>query len=270
MQFELEPVAAAYSYEANLRKDELLLVADFGGGTTDFTLVRVGSEARRMRDSQQRVLACAGVGIAGDSFDAKLVRHLVAPLLGRGAQWRLIGKIRTVPNWPFAKLEHWHRLSFLKSNENMEALRSLRARALEPDKIDLFIMLVTEDLGFQLHRAVQQAKYELSLKQEAIFSFRVAGIHVSQSITRAQFEEWITDDLHAISSCVDRMLESRGVKPGDIERVFLTGGSSFVPAVRDIFESRFGRERIVGGSEFTSVAKGLALRSRDLSNQKKT
>jgi len=270
VQFELEPVAAAYSYEANLRKDELLLVADFGGGTTDFTLVRVGSEARRMRDSQQRVLACAGVGIAGDSFDAKLVRHLVAPLLGRGAQWRLIGKIGTVPNWPFAKLEHWHHLSFLKSNENMEALRSLRARALEPDKIDLFIMLVTEDLGFQLHRAVQQAKYELSLKQEAIFSFRVAGIHVSQSITRAQFEEWITDDLHAISSCVDRMLESRGVKPGDIERVFLTGGSSFVPAVRDIFESRFGRERIVGGSEFTSVAKGLALRSRDLSNQKKT
>jgi hypothetical chaperone protein len=270
VQFELEPVAAAYSYEANLRKDELLLVADFRGGTTDFTLVRVRPEARRMRDSQQRVLACAGVGIAGDSFDAKLVRHLVAPLLGRGAQWRLIGKIGTVPNWPFAKLEYWHHLSFLKSNENMEALRSLRARALEPDKIDLFIMLVTEDLGFQLHRAVQQAKYELSLKQEAIFSFRVAGIHVSQSITRAQFEEWITDDLHAISSCVDRMLESRGVKPGDIERVFLTGGSSFVPAVRDIFESRFGRERIVGGSEFTSVAKGLALRSRDLSNQKKT
>lgn len=270
VQFELEPVAAAYSYEANLRKDELLLVADFGGGTTDFTLVRVGPEARRMRDSQQRVLACAGVGIAGDSFDAKLVRHLVAPLLGRGSQWRLIGKIGTVPNWPFAKLEHWHHLSFLKSNENMEALRSLRARALEPDKIDLFIMLVTEDLGFQLHRAVQQAKYELSVKQEAIFSFCVPGIQVSQRVTRAQFEEWITDELHAISSCVDGMLENRGVKLGDVEKVFLTGGSSFVPAVRDIFESRFGRERIVGGSEFTSVAKGLALRSRDLSNQKKT
>ena len=270
VHFEFEPVAAAYSYEASLRKDELLLVADFGGGTTDLTLVRVGPDARRMRDSQKRVLASAGVGIAGDSFDAKLVRHLVAPLLGRGSQWRLIGKTGTVPNWPFAKLEHWHHLSFLKSNENMEALRSLRARALEPDKIDLFIMLVTEDLGFQLHRAVQEAKYELSVKQEATFSFRIPGVHVSEKVTRAEFEEWISDELHAIASCVDHMLQSAAVKPSEIDRVFLTGGSSFVPAVRDIFEQRFGRERIVGGSEFTSVAKGLALRSRDLSNQKPT
>jgi len=268
VHFEFEPVAAAYSYEANLREDELLLVADFGGGTTDFTLVRVGPESRRMK-SQERVLASAGVGIAGDSFDAKLVRHLVAPLLGRGSEWRLLGKTGTVPNWPFAKLEHWHHLSFLKSNENMEALRALRARAIEPDKIDLFIMLVTEDLGFQLHRAVQQAKYELSVNQNAIFSFRVPGIRVSQTVTRAQFEEWISDEIQAIESCVDHMLESSAVKPSEVDRVFLTGGSSFVPAVRGIFERRFGRERIVGGSEFTSVVKGLALRSRDLWNRKK-
>src|SRR5215472_12413248 len=198
VHFEFEPVAAAYSYEANLSKDELLLVADFGGGTTDFTLVRVGPDARR-RNSQQRVLASAGVGIAGDSFDAKFVRHLVAPLLGRGSEWRLLGKTGTVPNWPFAKLEYWHHLSFLKSNENMEALRALRARALEPDKIDLFIMLVTEFLGYQVHRAVQHAKYELSVRQEAVFSFRVPGINVSQTVTRAQFEEWISDELHAIA-----------------------------------------------------------------------
>ena len=262
--FELEPVAAAYSYEATLNKDELLLVADFGGGTTDFTLVRVGPNACRMRNSHERVLASAGVGIAGDAFDAKLVRHLVAPLLGRGSQWRLVGKTGTVPNWPFAKLEHWHHLSFLKSNENMESLRALRARAVEPDKIDLFIMLVTEDLGFQLHGAVQHAKYELSTKHEAIFSFRVPGIHVSQRVTRAQFEEWISEELHAIASCVDQMLARSRVRPAEVERVFLTGGSSFVPAVRQIFERRFGIECLVGGSEFTSVAKGLALRSRDL------
>lgn len=268
VHFEFEPVAAAYSYEANLRKDELLLVADFGGGTTDFTLVRVGPDARRVRNSQKRVLASAGVGIAGDSFDAKLVRHLVAPLLGRGSEWRLVGKTGTIPNWPYAKLEHWHHLSFLKSNENMEALRSLRARALEPDKIELFIMLVAEDLGFQLHGAVQNAKYELSVKHEAIFSFRVPGIHISQTVTRAEFEEWISEELQGIASCVDQMLRGIGVKPSEVDKVFLTGGSSFVPAVREIFEYRFGCNRIVGGSEFTSVAKGLALRSRDLSNRK--
>ncbi len=270
VHFEFEPIAAAYSYEANLKKDELLLVGDFGGGTTDFTLVRVGPDARRTTDSQKRVLASAGVGIAGDSFDAKIVRHLVAPLLGRGSQWRLVGKTGTVPNWPFAKLEHWHHLSFLKSNENMESLRSLRARALEPDKIDLFIMLVTEDLGFQLHRSVQQAKYELSMKPEATFSFRVPGINAAQKVTRAEFEEWISEELNAIASCVDHMLENSGVKASEVDKVFLTGGSSFVPAVRSIFEKRFGRERVVGGSEFTSVVKGLALRSRDLSSRKRS
>jgi hypothetical chaperone protein len=146
----------------------------------------------------------------------------------------------------------------------MEALRALRARAVEPDKIDLFIMLVTEDLGFQLHRAVQHAKYELSIKQESVFSFRVPGIQVSHRVTRAQFENWISEEIQAIATCVDGMLESRGVRPSDVDRVFLTGGSSFVPAVREIFERRFGSNRLVGGSEFTSVAKGLALRSRDL------
>ena len=140
----------------------------------------------------------------------------------------------------------------------------MRARAIEPSKIDLFIQLVTDDLGFQLHKAVQQAKYELSIQQEALFSFRVPGIHISQTVSRAQFEEWIADEVHSIAACVDEMLENSGVKPGKIDKVFLTGGSSFVPAVRNIFERRFGKKRLVGGSEFTSVAKGLALRSRDL------
>jgi hypothetical chaperone protein len=227
-------------------------------------VVRVGPNARKIKNADERILASAGVGVAGDSFDAKLVRRLVAPLLGRGSQWRLLGKTGTVPNWPFAKLEHWHHLSFLKSSENMEALRAMRARALEPDKLDLFIMLVTEDLGFQLHRAVQDAKYQLSGKQEALFSFHAPGVHVSQRVTRAEFEDWISEELHAIAACLDQMLKSSGVKPSEIDRVFLTGGSSFVPAVRQIFQSRFGRDRLVGGSEFTSVAKGLALRSRDL------
>ena len=264
VHFEFEPVAAAYFYEARLTSDQVVLVADFGGGTTDFTVVRVGPDARRIRNSEQRILASAGVGIAGDSFDAKLVRHLVAPLLGRGSEWRLLGKTGTIPNWPYAKLEHWHHLSFLKSSENMEALRALRARALEPEKLDLFIMLVMEDLGFHLHRAVQHAKYELSRHQEALFTFRVPGIQISQRVTRGQFEGWIAEELHAIATCVDRMLENHGLKPAEIEKVFLTGGSSFVPAVREIFERRFGRERLVGGSEFTSVAKGLALRAREL------
>jgi hypothetical chaperone protein len=269
VHFEFEPVAAAYSYEAGLTEDELLLVADFGGGTTDFSLIRVGPKARKTKSASDRILANGGVGIAGDAFDAKLVRHLVAPLLGHGSLCRLVGKTATMPNWPFVKLEHWHHLSFLKSKENMEALRQLRAQALEPDKIELFILLVTEDLGFQLHSAVQRTKFELSNKQESLFTFRVPGIHISDKVTRQQFEEWIAEELNAIEHCVDDVLKQAGVNASRVDRVFLTGGSSFVPSVRRIFENRFGASRMSGGSEFTSVAKGLALRALDMHERRK-
>jgi hypothetical chaperone protein len=198
-----------------------------------------------------------------------LVRHVVAPLLGRGSLCHLVDKTAPMPNWPWGKLEHWHHLSFLKSIENMEVLRSLRAQAVEPEKLDLFILLVTEDLGFQLHRAVQRTKYELSSRQESLFSFRVPGIDISQKVTRRQFEKWIAEDLNAIEVCVDEVLRQAEVNASEVDRVFLTGGSSFVPAVRRIFTQRFGAERIAGGSEFTSVARGLALRALDLQKSRK-
>jgi hypothetical chaperone protein len=263
VQFEFEPVAAAYSYEALVDHEELLLVSDFGGGTTDFSLIQIGPEARKLKDAKRRILANAGLGIAGDDFDAKLIRHLVAPLLGRGSMCRLVGKTATMPNWPYAKLEHWHQLSFLKSKENMEALRSLRAQAVEPEKIANFIFLVTEDLGFKLHSAVQRTKYELSSKSKSLFSFRVPGIEISATVTRKQFEEWISEELHSIANCLDELLKQAEIRPTQVNRVFLTGGSSFVPAVRALFEQRFGASRLASGSEFTSVAKGLALRALD-------
>ena len=263
VEFEYEPVAAAYAYEARLQENELLLVGDFGGGTTDFTVIRVGPSARKDK-ADQRIIASGGLGLAGDAFDAKLVRHVVSPLLGHGSLCRLIGKMATMPNWPYTKLEHWHHLSFLKSKENMDALLSLRAQAVEPEKIDSLIMLVTEDLGFQLHSAIQRAKYELSTREESQFKFDAPGIRITNTVSRKHFERWIADELHSISRCLDDVLNRAGLQPKEIDRVFLTGGSSFVPSVRAIFDERFGRERISGGSEFTSVAQGLALRAREL------
>jgi hypothetical chaperone protein len=168
-----------------------------------------------------------------------------------------------MPNWPYTKLEHWHQLSFLKSKENMDALRSLRAQAIEPEKIANLIFLITEDLGFKLHSAVQRTKYELSSKTKSLFSFRVPGIEISAGVTRLQFEEWISEELHSIANRMDELLKQAEIKPSQVNRVFLTGGSSFVPSVRALFEQRFGASRLASGSEFTSVAKGLALRALD-------
>jgi hypothetical chaperone protein len=148
----------------------------------------------------------------------------------------------------------------------MDILQSIRAQSLDKEKIDALILLVQEDLGFYLHSAVQRTKLELSSRDTTIFSFQVPGISISQLVTRRQFEEWIQSELHAIANCVDRLLKRVSVSARDVNKVFLTGGSSFVPAVRKVFEERFGGNKLEVGGEFTSVAMGLALRSLDLQN----
>ena len=261
--FEYEPVGAAYYYEIRLDHDELVLVADFGGGTSDFSLLRVGPTYRKSKD-QRKILGTEGVALAGDAFDARFIRHVVSPLLGRESYYKSIENLYQPPAWIYAKLERWHHLSFLKSKETMDILRSIRAQSLDAGKIDSLILLIQEDLGFYLHSAVQRTKLELSSREATIFSFQVPGISISQLVTRRQFENWIEEELHSIANCVDRLLTRVGVASAEVDKVFLTGGSSFVPAVRKIFEARFGSGRLVVGGEFTSVAMGLALRSLDL------
>ena len=267
VEFELEPVAAAFAYEASLDHEELILIGDFGGGTSDFSLLRVGPEVRRRGRRPEDLLGNTGVGLAGDAFDARIVRKLVSPALGLNSEARSLNKILpAVPAWIYAHLEHWHQFSFLRTSNVRETLKGALARALEPQKIEALIAVLEGDLGYQLHQAVQKVKFELSEKELAQFAFRDGGsgsstIELSIPITRAHFESWIADDVAAIEHSVEALLKSSGIESREVDRVFLTGGSSFVPAVRRIFTSRFGQDRIRGGNEFTSVAQGLAMRA---------
>jgi hypothetical chaperone protein len=265
VEFEMEPVAAAHYYESLLDHDELILIGDFGGGTSDFSLVHVGPGIRRRGRVPGDIVGNAGLGIAGDAFDAKIVRHLVSPALGAGSQLLSLDKILTVPNWVYIKLERWHHLSLLRAKDVLDMLKSVHAQSLEPEKIGALIHFIKEDLGFQLHRAVQKVKCELSNAPATTFQFADGFVDLNAVVKRASFEEWISEELGQIAACVDSLLNSSGVHPKDVDMVFLTGGSSFVPAVRKIFEARFGEKRIRGGNEFTSVARGLALKAVDSS-----
>jgi hypothetical chaperone protein len=264
VEFAMEPVAAAYAYEATLDHDELILIGDFGGGTSDFSLLRVGPGVRRRGRSEQDLLGNSGLGLAGDAFDARIVRKLVSPALGAGTLLHPASKmLPAVPAWIYANLERWHYLSFLRTRNVTEILKSARARAMEPEKIAALITLVDEDLGFQLHQAVQRLKYELSSADTAEFRFIDGTLELRQTVTRGEFEGWIAEDLAAIEGCVDSLFKSSSASVADVDRVFLTGGTSFVPAVRGIFERRFGTDRVRSGNEFTSVARGLALRAEE-------
>jgi hypothetical chaperone protein len=260
--FEYEPIAAAYFYQSTLDHDELILIGDFGGGTSDFSLIRVGP-SHRQRTDQDVVLGNEGLGLAGDAFDAKIVRHLVSPELGAGTEIRSGGKLLPVPSWVYRKLERWHHLSLLKSQETLNMLQSVSRQAIEPEKIEHLRYLIQHDLGYHLHRAVQRVKVELSEADNSIFRFADGDVELEAHVTRADFETWIADELQSIERSVQALLTNSGVDASAVDRVFLTGGSSFVPAVRRIFEQRFGAGKIRSGDEFTSVASGLALKSEE-------
>ncbi len=259
--FEYEPVAAAYYYESTLDHDELILIGDFGGGTSDFSLLRVGPSSRVDQGGARRVLGNEGLPLAGDAFDAKIIRHLVSPALGAGSSLDSNGKLLPVPNWVYFKLERWHHLSFLNSRETLAMLQNVAVQALEPEKLKALLYLVQHDLGYQLHRAVQRTKVTLSHAEKTTFRFMDGDVELDAEVNRSAFEEWIKEELVGIEERIHALLTKTGVQAADVDRVFLTGGSSFVPAVRRIFESRFGPEKIRTGDEFTSVARGLAFRS---------
>jgi hypothetical chaperone protein len=259
--FEYEPVAAASRYAADLDHQELILVADLGGGTTDFSLVRVGPGL--VAGDPGTLLGTAGIGIGGDSFDARVIDARVAPALGRGSSYRdELGAVTPVPSWLYSRLRRWHHLSFLKAPETMQLIDRLARGAIEPERIDRLVSVVQDDLGLPLHQAVERVKLALSAGERG--ALEVPAIRLSEPIARAELEAWIAADLAAIDDVVAGLMTGAGVSAGEVDRVFATGGSSLVPSVRRLLAARFGADRLVGGEELTSVARGLALRARDL------
>ena len=258
IDFELEPIAAAYTYAQTLTHPETILIGDFGGGTSDFSVLTAGP------NQPHQVLSTAGLPFAGDAFDARIIRNLVAPALGSNSFARGLNKtLPAVPAWIYANLERWHYLSFLRTRNVLEILTSAHKRALEPEKIERLLALIDEDLGYQLHQAVQRTKTALSREEQTTFSFSgpdAGSLDLHTEVTRADFTRWITPELTQIAHAIDDVLASANLLPNQIDRVFLTGGTSFVPAVRALFEQRFP-SRISAGDEFTSVAQGLALKA---------
>lgn len=259
ISFEFEPVAAAYQYETQLDHDELVLIGDFGGGTSDFTLAQLGPA--RKQAGRNPVVGTSGVAIAGDTFDSRIMMRLVAPKLGFGSHYVSLGKQLPVPVWVYSQLSSWHHMFLLKDPKTMGILQQVKRQAREPEKVAALIQIISENLGYALYRAVEHTKVELTEKEFGSFKFLEATVHLEDSLERWQFESWIQEDIQKIAGCVRALLDQAGIKTSDIDRVFLTGGSSFVPVVRRFFSKTFGAEKLRSGEELTTVAKGLALRA---------
>ena len=256
IHYVYEPLGAAFSYASRITDPATILVADFGGGTSDFSVVRIDTPGTNRRCTP---LGHAGVGIAGDQFDYRIMDQLVTPLLGKGGSYRSFDKILEIPRGYFADLGDWSRLALMRNRRTLAELEKLRRSAIDPDAIGRMIAIIEEELGFQLYDAVARVKRDLSSADTANFRFRGAGLSIEAEVTRDMFEAWIAPDILRIEAAVDQAMTTANVMPDAIDRVFLTGGSSLTPRIRKIFADRFGEERIASGGELTSIAHGLAL-----------
>jgi hypothetical chaperone protein len=256
LHYVYEPLGAAFSFASRLSEPATVLVADFGGGTSDFSIVAIAEPGARRRCVP---LGSAGVGIAGDRFDARIVEHLVLPLLGKGGAYRSFDKVLEIPGGYFTDFSDWSKLALMRNRRTLDELAKLRRSALDPEAIGRMIALIENELAYPLYEAVGHAKRALSSETHADFSFEGGGLAIACDIARADFERWIAPDLARIEASVDEALAAAATPAARIDRVFLTGGSSLIPAIRRIFNERFGEARIAAGGELTSIAHGLAL-----------
>ena len=262
VRFEYEPIAAAYHYERALQRPELALVADFGAGTTDFCLMRLDPGRHDVTDRHEDIVATGGVGVAGDDLDAAIIEHVVCPSLGRGSMYRDMGRALPIPSSYYFKLARWHHLSFLKGKRTRAELERLHQLADDPDAIARFMHIVENNQGFHLHKAVEQLKIALSGSAVATFHYEDGPVKIERDVQRADFEGWIAGNVESIAGALDETLAKASIDPSEVDRVFMTGGTAFVPCVRQRFIDRFGEQRLAGGDELTSIASGLALHAR--------
>ena len=251
----LEPEAAGTRFARTLTEPATVLIGDFGGGTSDFSVLRFEPGAR----GGTTALGHAGIGIAGDVFDFRIIDRAISPRLGKGDSYTVMGKRLPVPPEYYSGFGRWHLLSLMRAPRTLRAIAEVARTAQHPERLHDLIALIQDGLGYALYRAVSGAKAALSQAEETVLAFRHKRFAVEQTIRRADFEGWIAGDLARLAATIDAALADAGVAHDAVDRVFLTGGTAFVPAVRRLFTERFGPARIAGGGEFVSVAEGLAL-----------
>lgn len=246
----LEPEGAGYRFTRSLDGPATVLIGDFGGGTSDFSVLRFTLNAA----TTMTALGQAGVGIAGDAFDARIMDRVVAPLLGKGTHYAPWGNRLPLPAEWYSAFAQWHRLSLMRSPRTLRDIAEVRRSADHPERLDHLLSLIEDEQGYGLYRAVSDAKVALSSAETTILRFEHREFAIEQVVERVEFETWIGPDLARMDAAIGDALTDAGVPETGVDRVFLTGGTAFVPSVRGLFERRFGTERVSGGGEFVSVA----------------
>jgi len=257
--FQYEPIAAAFDYESTIAREELVLVVDIGGGTSDFTLIRVGPERAGRSERRGDILASGGVHIGGTDFDKALNLASMMPMLGLGS---LMKNGREMPSSHYFNLATWHTINLAYTKRAWAQIAELHRDAAERPKVERLQSLVRERAGHWLALQVEQAKIALSGAEAAEVDLSRLAPGETARVARAELDRAIDGLVDSVGQTVARLLKDAGVTAAGIDTVFFTGGSSGVPLLRERVLALMPGARCVEGDLFGSIGAGLALDAR--------
>jgi hypothetical chaperone protein len=254
--FQFEPIAAAFDYESQIDREELVLIADIGGGTSDFSLVRLSPQRAKKAERRDDILANGGVHIGGTDFDKYLSLSSVMPLLGYGSRLRNNSE---VPSSYFFNLATWHTINQAYTKKMWTQLSDLLRDSAEQEKLGRLQKLIDERSGHWLAMKVEEGKIALSDAPKVQLELDRLSPPVNLELDRAQFDDAISHLVGSVENTVLNLLRDAGVAPADVDTVFFTGGSSGVRMLRERIGALVPSARKVEGDLFGSIGAGLAL-----------
>ncbi len=257
IHFEYEPLAAARDYESAIQQEELVLVFDIGGGTSDFSVVRLSPQARTKEDRSKDILANEGVHIGGTNFDQKLSLQTVMHDLGYKTKFK---SGLDLPNTPYSDLSTWHMINLLYTQKSISGIKSMLPLVEKRNLLERFVRVLEAQRGHEIAEKVEHAKIALSDSEKTILDLNKIEKSWERKITAADLKKAIDRDIDRIVDTAQKtVIQKAGLAIKDIDAIFMTGGSTGLPGFEQKIRAMFPEARIQYGDRFSSVAKGLGL-----------
>ena len=259
VRFQFEPIGAAFAYEKTITKKENVLVADLGGGTTDFTYLVLDPSKVGTKDRRNDMMASGGIYIGGDSLDSAFMWDRGTPYFGKNTLYEATpGKVLTVPVSLFANICSWDQMNFFNGLRIQKDLENYYHYSKNNRKFKNLLTLIDHNLGYSVFQQIEKTKINLSTLTVSSFQYSNMGIEIDEQISIEQYNGIIAKDLGKISAYLDEFMQKNTIQAQDIDSLFLTGGTSLVAAVKALFKTKFPHVTVNSGDNFTSVAQGLA------------
>ncbi|RZL61763.1 MAG: Hsp70 family protein [Pedobacter sp.] len=259
VRFQFEPIGAAFAYEKTITKKERVLVADLGGGTTDFTYLILDPQKVGSKDRKNDMIASGGIYIGGDSLDSAFMWDRGTPYFGKNTTYEATpGKILNVPKSLFANICTWDKMNFFNGLKIQKEIEEYYYYSGNDPKFKNLITLIENNLGYSLFRSIEKTKIELSDLPASDFKYSNMDIEIDENISLNQYNSIIEKDVDKIAVYLNQFMETYKINANEIDCLFLTGGTSMVSAIQNLFRTKFPHIPLNSGDNFKSVAKGLA------------